>query len=67
MKTHSKNPKFQKLLDRVTEAIENDQFDKAEDLISMVRTIVGSNHSSVIELEGRLKRGRILYAKNHQG
>ena len=67
MKTQSKNPKFQKLLDRVTEAIENGQFNEAENLISVVRTIVGSNHSAVIELEGRLKRGRILYAKNHQG
>lgn len=67
MKTRSKNPKFQKLLDRVTEAIENGQFNEAENLISVVRTIVGSNHSAVIELEGRLKRGRILYAKNHQG
>ena len=53
MKTRSKNPKFQKLLDRVTEAIENGQFNEAENLISVVRTIVGSNHSAVIELEGR--------------
>lgn len=67
MKTRSKNPNFQKILDGVTEAIENAQFDEAENLISRVRAIVGQNHSEVIALEGQLKRGRILYAKNHQG
>lgn len=65
MGTKSSNPEFLKLLDSANDAIENDRFDEAIQLISKVREIVGLNNPAVIELEGRLRKGRLLYEKNH--
>ncbi len=63
MSTKSTNPEFQALLDNATDAIEENRFEEAELLISRIQEIVGLNHPSVIEYEGRLKRGRLLYDK----
>ena len=65
MGTKSKNPKFQALLDSATNAIDANCFEKAEQLITEARGIVGLNNEAVIELEGRLKRGKLLYEKNN--
>ena len=65
MDTKSVNPVFQKLLDDTVAEIEANRFEEAERLISNVREIVGLNNAAVIELEGFLKRGRLLYEKNH--
>ncbi len=65
MGTKSTNPEFQALLDSATNEIEGNHFDEARQLISMIREIVGLNHPVVIELEGRLKRGELLYEKNN--
>lgn len=64
MGTKSTNPEFQVLLDNATNAIEGNRFEEARQLISMIREIVGLNHPVVIELEGRLRRGKLLYEKN---
>ncbi len=64
MDTRSTNPEFQVLLDRATNAIEANRFEEADQLISKVKEIVGLNYPAVIELEGRLKRGRLLHEKN---
>ena len=65
MDTNSANPNFQALMQNVYNAVAANQFDEAERLIAIISEIVGVNHSSVIKLEGCLKRGRLLYAKNH--
>lgn len=65
MGTKSKNPEFQKLLDCAADAIEANRFEEARCLIAKVEEIVGLNNAAVIELEGRLKRGKLLYEKNH--
>lgn len=65
MDTNSANPNFQALMQNVYNAVAANQFDEAERLIALISEIVGVNHSSVIKLEGCLKRGRLLYAKNH--
>lgn len=65
MGTKSKNPEFQKLLDYAVDAIEANRFEEARCLIAKVEEIVGLNNAAVIELEGRLKRGKLLYEKNH--
>ena len=52
-------------MQNVYNAVAANQFDEAERLIAIISEIVGVNHSSVIKLEGCLKRGRLLYAKNH--
>lgn len=67
MHTASTNPVFQELLNETVAAIQTEQFTDAENLLSRVKSIVGQNGSAVIELEGYLKRGRLLYEKNHKG
>lgn len=61
MGTKSTNPEFQALINNVTDEIELNHFENAERLISKIRKIVGLNHPTVIELEGHLKRGKLLY------
>mgnify|MGYP000714262003 FL=1 len=64
METGSFNPAFQDLRCRASDAIENNDLDTAECLIGEVKQIVGPNNATVFKLEGHLKRGWLLYAKN---
>ncbi len=64
METGSFNPAFQDLRCRASDAIDNNDLDTAECLIDEVKQIVGPNNATVFKLEGHLKRGWLLYAKN---
>ncbi len=64
METGSCNPAFQDLRCRASDATENNDLATAECLIDEVKQIVGPNNETVFKLEGHLKRGWLLYAKN---
>lgn len=64
METGSFNPAFQDMRCRTSDATENNDLDTAECLIDEVKQIVGPNNATVFELEGHLKRGWLLYAKD---
>lgn len=65
MDTRAENPAFTQLVKDASDAIQKNDFTKAEQLISLVQEAAGEDSAAAIRLEGHLKRGRILYAKNH--
>lgn len=65
MQTSSKNRNYEKLIERAKIAIRDNEFEKAEELISQVADCNDKNYQDVIMLEGYLKRSRYLYAKNN--
>lgn len=67
MQTSSKNRNYEKLIESAKIAIRDNEFEKAEELISQVADCNDKNYQDVIMLEGYLKRSRYLYAKNNQG
>lgn len=67
MDTNSLNANFKKLISEANHLIDDCRFDEAEKLISQIAEISGLNSERVIEIEGALKRGRLLYEKNNKG
>ena len=67
MNTPSINSDFQELIRRAGELISENRFAEAESLLDDIRHIAGLNQTSIINLEGQLKRGRIIYEKNNKG
>lgn len=65
MDTASSNPEFRALVNKTFKLIDDNRFDDGEELIREIREIVGINNPIVIELEGYLKREKLIYEKNH--
>ena len=66
MQTSSVNPVYKEKISVVKEMISQNRFEDAEAQIEEIRKITEKNYSDVIMLEGNLKRGKILYDKNHK-
>lgn len=65
MDTASSNPEFRTMVNRTFQLIDDGQFDKSTEFIKEIQEIVGMNNPVVIELEGYLKRRKLIYEKNH--
>ena len=65
MDTASSNPEFSALVNKTFNLIDDNRFGDGEELIREIREIVGINNPIVIELEGYLKREKLIYEKNH--
>ena len=66
MDTSSVNPLYSKKKSEIDRLISQNRFDDAESLIEEIKEITEKNYADVITLEGSLKRGKILYDKNHK-
>ena len=64
MNTASSNPEFSALVNKTFKIIGDNQFEDGVKRIEEIRGIVGINNPVVIELEGYLKRRRLVYEKN---
>ena len=64
METSASNMEFNRLVKLCKDEIAKGSFDNASKMIADIGKITDMNHSTVIMLEGMLKRGRILYEKN---
>lgn len=67
METNSLNKDFDNLITKAYEEIDLNEFSKAEKTIKEIAEIGNQNSPAVIELEGALKRGKLLYEKNNKG
>lgn len=67
MDTNSLNTNSKKLISKATHLIDDCSFNEVEKLINQISGISGLNSERVIEIEGTLKRGRMLYEKNNKG
>lgn len=65
MNTASSNPEFSALVNKTFKIIGDNQFEDGVKRIEEIRGIVGINNPVVIELEGYLKRRKLIYEKNH--
>ena len=66
MDTSSVNPVYSEKKSEVDRLISQNRFEDAESLIEEIKEITEKNYADVITLEGSLKRGKILYDKNHK-
>lgn len=67
MDTRAKNPSFLALLENTYRSIADGRFDDAQKGIDRIAQISTCNSADLIQAEGALKRGRIMYEKNHKG